>query len=161
MSWTYSGDPSSSSIDQVRFLLGDTDSTDKLTLSNEEITWLISEWDNNLYFAAAAGAEQLAGQFAREVTYASDGVTYTGTELQQKYLQLATQLRVEYKRKGRLGLPYDGSNDPAYQDWRSRTEEIGIGMHDIRRSGANMDEDSGAPDDPLTSPFSPGGYASG
>jgi hypothetical protein len=160
VTWSYSGDPSSSSLDTVRFLLGDTDHTDELTLSNEEIAFLISEWDN-LYFAAAAGAEQLAGQFAREVTYSSDGVTYTGTELQDKYNELAQTLRAAYKRKGLYGIPYDGSNDPRYNDWRSRVEEIGIGMHDIRREGANMDEDEDGAGNPISTVFSPGGYAQG
>jgi len=158
MAWSYSGDPSASPLDAVRFLLGDTDQTDQLTLSNQEITWLLSEWDNNLYLAAAAGAEQLAGQFAREVTYTSDGVNFTGTELQQKYLQLAQQLRLENKRKGRVASPFDGSND--WCDWVENAERIRIGMHDSRREGANLNPFWGVPN-PIEDPSSPGGYAEG
>lgn len=154
MTWSYSGDPSSSSVDAIRFLLGDTDHDDPLTLSNEEITWLISEWDSNLYLAAAAGAEQLAGQFAKEVTYAADGVTYTGTELQQKYRDLAQSIRVAYKRKGRLAVPYDGSNDNC--DWWENVERIRLGMHDVRREGANIDTGS---QNGLSDLCSPGGLA--
>lgn len=136
MSWTYSGDPFSSELDSVRFLLGDTDTTDKLPISDEEVTWLLSENNDNVYFAAAAAAEQVAGQFAREVPYAADGVSYGGDELQNKYMSLAAQLREEGKRRGRLAAPYDGSN--RCLDWRENVERISIGMNDIRREGANM-----------------------
>lgn len=148
MTWSYSGDPSFSAQDAVRYLLGDTDTTDQLPISDEEISWLLVEWDNP-YFAAAAAAEQVAGQFAREVSYSADGVSYGGNELQDKYMALAGQLRLLGKRKGRLGMPYDGSNDPRYNDWRKQVEEIGIGVHDNRRDGANMDEDSGPSINPI------------
>lgn len=157
MTWSYNGDPSASPKDAVRFLLGDTDSTDELTLSDEEIAYLLSTWDNDSYFAAAAGAEQLAGQYAREVSYASDGVNYSGDELQQKFIQLAQRLRWQRKRMGQSAVPYDGSNDPAYNDWRNQVEEIGIGMHDSRRDGANADEDE-VYYNPLTG-SADGGYA--
>lgn len=149
MTWSYSGDPSSSSTDAVRFLLGDTDSTNELTVSNEEIGWLLNEWDQNVYFAAAAAAEQMAAQVTPETSYSADGVSYGGDELQQKFEELAVRLRWTWKQKGRLGAPYDGSNDPDNNDWRNQVEEIGIGMHDSRRAGANMDEDEGSVN-PLT-----------
>ena len=39
MAWTYSGDPSSSARDAIRFLVGDTDTNDQL-VTNEEIAWV-------------------------------------------------------------------------------------------------------------------------
>ena len=39
MAWTYSGDPDSSALDSIRFLVGDTDTNDQL-LANEEISWV-------------------------------------------------------------------------------------------------------------------------
>ena len=41
MTWSYSGDPSASSLDEVRFLVGDTDSTEQL-VQNEEIAYAIN-----------------------------------------------------------------------------------------------------------------------
>lgn len=135
MAWSYSGDPLSSSKDAVRFLLGDTDSTDTLTLSDNEILFLLTEWDGNTYFAAAAGAEQLAGQFAREVAFSSDDVSFGGDDLQQKYITLAVQLRAMGRRRGKAALPYDGSNDCA--DWQENVEKLRLGITDNRRDGAN------------------------
>ena len=42
MTWTYSGNPSSTERDAVRFLVGDTDTNDQL-LSNEEIDYLVTQ----------------------------------------------------------------------------------------------------------------------
>ena len=48
--WTYSGNPAASSLDQVRFLIGDTDTSDQL-ISDEEILWSIT--NNGSAYAAA------------------------------------------------------------------------------------------------------------
>lgn len=135
MTWTYSGDPSASPKDAVRFLLGDTDSTFTLTLSDSEIAFLLTSWDSDTYDAAAAGAEQLAGQFAKEVQYASDDVTFGGDDLQAHYMMLAQQIRTLKKRLGRLAAPFDGS--AWCQDWSERVDKIRIGITDNRRDGAN------------------------
>lgn len=42
MAWSYSGDPSSSTRDSIRFLSGDTDTNDQL-LANEEIDYLATQ----------------------------------------------------------------------------------------------------------------------
>ncbi len=41
MSWTYSGNPTASALDEVRFLITDTDQTKPYTLSNEEINYAL------------------------------------------------------------------------------------------------------------------------
>lgn len=64
MTFSYSGDPSSSDKDAVRFLLNDTLSSDAL-LQDEEIFYLINQW-GDIYEAARAGAESLASKFTRE-----------------------------------------------------------------------------------------------
>lgn len=46
MSWTYSGDPSSSKIDECRFLIGDTNKSAPI-MQDEEIRYLISKAGNN------------------------------------------------------------------------------------------------------------------
>lgn len=63
MSWTYSGNPGSSTLDEVRFLIGDTDTNDQL-LSNEELQWLIDKW-SDAYSAAISAVTQLLSQAAR------------------------------------------------------------------------------------------------
>lgn len=61
--WTYSGNPAASALDQVRFLLTDTDTADQL-LSDEEILWSLSQ-NPDVYSAAAVCANTIAGQFGR------------------------------------------------------------------------------------------------
>lgn len=65
MAWSYSGDPGASSLDEIRFLIGDTDSTDQL-LSNEEINYLFTEY-GDAYSAAVACVVALIGKFSRDV----------------------------------------------------------------------------------------------
>ena len=99
MSWSYSGDPSESDLDEVRFYSQDTDSSDQL-ISDEEIQFVIDQWQpingSNIY-AAAVICEVIAARFAREVTYSADGVSVGTNELQQKYEALALSLRDQYK----------------------------------------------------------------
>jgi hypothetical protein len=52
MTFTYSGDPSTSTRNYVRFLINDTNSTDAL-FSDEEIAYLITEWSTNAYESGA------------------------------------------------------------------------------------------------------------
>lgn len=63
MTWSYSGDPSSSTLDEIRFLIQDTDTNDQL-LSNEEITYLSGAYGDP-YSAAVACVVALIGQAAR------------------------------------------------------------------------------------------------
>lgn len=64
MSWSYSGDPASSSKDLVRFLLRDTIESDQL-LSNEEVDFLVATWVSP-YEAARNGALTLMARFTRQ-----------------------------------------------------------------------------------------------
>ena len=68
MAWTYSGNPGASNLDEVRFLIQDTDSTDPL-LSNEEINYLLAEWTfdsvTDVYAAAIASVGILIAKASR------------------------------------------------------------------------------------------------
>jgi len=65
MTWTYSGNPGASGLDEVRFLIQDTDSSDQF-LSNEEITYLIDSYEDP-YSAAVAAVVSLIGKASRAV----------------------------------------------------------------------------------------------
>lgn len=64
MAWTYSGNPGASDLDEVRFLIQDTDITAQL-LSNEELTYLIASYEDP-YSAAVAAVVALIGKAARQ-----------------------------------------------------------------------------------------------
>lgn len=68
MTFTYTGDPNGSNRDKVRFLLQDTTSTDA-HLTDEEIAYLLSAWQSNVFDAAIAGAETIAASYAHRTNY--------------------------------------------------------------------------------------------
>jgi hypothetical protein len=65
MTWTYSGDPGDSELDEVRFLIQDTDTDDQL-LSDEELTYLLNSYGDP-YSAAIAAVVSLIGKASRSV----------------------------------------------------------------------------------------------
>jgi hypothetical protein len=73
MTFTYSGDPSTSTRNYVRFLLNDTDSTDAL-FSDEELNYVISEWGGDAYNSARECAEILIARFSRLADSSSKSV---------------------------------------------------------------------------------------
>lgn len=104
MSWSYSGNPNNSSLDAVRFLIGDTISTDP-QLQDEEINYELSE-ENNVYLAAIACAQALAAKFARLVDKAVDSFRISYSQRQAHYLALANSLTTRAAMKD--GTPYVG-----------------------------------------------------
>ena len=62
--WSYSGNPGASARDAVRFLIGDTDQTDQI-LQNGEITYLLSQYGNNVLNASIRAIEGIMAKFAR------------------------------------------------------------------------------------------------
>jgi len=99
MSFSYSGDPAGSEIDELRFYLGDTDSTNSFT-TDEELTFLYDTYFSqygHMLGVAALGAEMLAAKFARELSVSADGVSIDLGSLQQRFNDLAMSLRAQYK----------------------------------------------------------------
>lgn len=113
MTWTYSGNPASSALDAIRFLIGDTDTNDQL-LSNEEIAWLNTEASgtstgtNALYDAAYRSCLAIAASLAR---LADKSIGDLSVQLSQKaagYRATATEMKALSYRKGLVPTPYAG-----------------------------------------------------
>lgn len=66
MSWTYSGDPSTSEIDELRFILADIDKASPI-FQDEELQYLIDEYGNNEYMLKYQAFRAAASQFARAI----------------------------------------------------------------------------------------------
>lgn len=75
MAWNYSGNPAASDLDQVRFLVGDTDSTDPL-VQDAEITFAIDA-QATLELAAAMVLRALAAKFSRQASWRVGDVAAT------------------------------------------------------------------------------------
>lgn len=64
MTWSYSGNPASSTKDAVRFLIGDTDTNDQ-QVSDEEIAYLLGLTSDDPNAAAVRAARALASKYAK------------------------------------------------------------------------------------------------
>lgn len=91
--WTYPGDPNGSDLYKVRFLVGDTDSTDK-QLSDEEILWMLSEY-STVRKAAAECARALAGKYARNADKAVGDLRISASQRSKHYNDLAVSLALQ------------------------------------------------------------------
>lgn len=98
MSWTYLGDPSASQTAQVRFLIGDTDTTDQ-QLQDAEIAWLLTQ-SPNTYRAAAAACDGLSAKYARKADIGSGPFKGSFSQRAKAYATLATRLRKTAARRG-------------------------------------------------------------
>ena len=86
MTWTYSGNPSSTDRDAVRFLVADTDSTDPL-ITDEEIAYLLDLYTEPPH-AAVGAARAIAAKFSRDADQArSIGDLSLNESLSQKSTQ--------------------------------------------------------------------------
>lgn len=106
MTWSYSGDPSSSTRDAVRFEIGDTDQNDQL-LQDGEIDYAIQQ-ESNLFGAAARCCEAIARKFAREADRAIGKTRVAASQKSQAYTKMALQLR---KKASGYHLPYASGLD--------------------------------------------------
>ncbi len=112
MSFSYTGDPTTSALDQVRFLIGDTNASAAL-MEDEEIAYLVAQNPNPLY-AAADAADQMAqriGLMGQSKTVGDLTIVYSRKEV---YLTLGRSLRARATRLG--AQPYAGGQSLAEKD---------------------------------------------
>ena len=101
MSWSYSGDPGASDLDEVRFLIGDTD-TDDQQLSDEEIAYLLTS-TGSVTAAALGAARSLWAKYSRLVDQKTGDIDIKYSQRKDAYAALIRQLQL-----GMLPVPYAG-----------------------------------------------------
>jgi hypothetical protein len=121
MTFTYSGDPTTSLRNRVRFLINDTDTNDAL-FSDEELDYLISEWGTNVYEICRAACETLVSRFSRlaDSTSKSVGdisVSESYTSKSKQYQDLADSF---LDRKMRKSPPRPFANAQSLQSTADR-----------------------------------------
>lgn len=102
--WSYSGKPSHSTKDAVRFLVGDVDPDDK-QLDDSEIDYLLTE-NGSPYVAAIEAANALAAYYSRDVDESTGKTTKSSSTRAQHYLDLAK--RLAERRGARAVVPWAG-----------------------------------------------------
>lgn len=112
MTWTYTGDPSDSEKDAVRFLIGDTVSTDPL-ITDEEIAWLLTE-RGGVYPAAIQACETIAAKFARLADTQVDDVRVNLSQRAKGYRELAQTLSSRQAISG--AMPFAGGISQAQKE---------------------------------------------
>jgi hypothetical protein len=135
---TYSGDPADSGLNAVRFWAQDTG--DPPLLADAEIEYLSNFTGLDIVGEpvelAAVVADRIAAKYAGEVSISSDGVTYSGDQLQTKYNAVAKELRNTHSRVLIAGAyPFVGG--------LQRSRNFGVGMHDTPRGAHQVLEQSG------------------
>lgn len=103
MTWSYSPSDlntttASGRLNTVRLLVGDTDTSDQL-VQDEEITFALSQANNNVYYAAAWICRTIAAKFSRMVDTQLDGALQANySDRSKQYQQLAAQIENQGKK---------------------------------------------------------------
>lgn len=94
MSWSYVG-PASSAKDQVRFLIGDTTGTpvSMQILSDEEIEWLLSQYNDSPIQAAIRACETVIAKFSRMSDETVGSISIRFSQRAQGYRDLIADLK--------------------------------------------------------------------
>lgn len=103
MTWTYTNSPSTSERDEVRFLVGDTDSSDQL-VSDEEIAYALAQ-EGNARAAAALVAESIASIFGRKADKSVGDLKISYRGQSEHYMSIAKKLR---SASTKFASPYAG-----------------------------------------------------
>ena len=109
MAWNYSGDPSTSNLDRLRFTIQDTVKEDPL-LEDEELAFLLVNY--SFYRAAAKACETIAMKFIRKSNKTVGPIRIEAGSKADKYFEMAKQFNRSYK----IGTPYSGN--------MSKSEEV-------------------------------------
>ena len=106
MNWTYSGDPTSSTRDELRFLIGDTDEADP-QLQDLEIEYLLTQRASTT-LAAVFAAETLQSRYARLVDKTVGDLSLKYSQRGEQYAKLAEKLRAQAALSSSFAAPYAG-----------------------------------------------------
>ena len=130
MAWSY--DPTdldnttaSGRLNIVRLLVGDTDTVDQ-QVQNEEITFGLSENNNNIYLSASWIARAISSKYSRQVTTSLDGALSADySDLAKQYQTLADQLEYQGKTNGAsVGILAGGITKTQVENVRANTNRI-------------------------------------
>ncbi len=135
MAWTYSGNPSSCAKDKVRFLVGDTVSSSPLA-TDEEITWALSNNNQNAILAAKTIAQAISAKFSTMADAEVGPIRVWYASRARNYEYLVKSLEKQSLSSAALTGVYAGGIDPAdVQANEDDTSRVGgqfeVGMHDF------------------------------
>lgn len=104
MTWTYT-DPGTSTRDAVRFLCGDTNTSDQL-ITDEEIAYLVGQYPS-AQGAAAAACRAIAVEFSRQADKQVGDLRISASQRANAYAARAVELD-EAVSAGNAPVPFTG-----------------------------------------------------
>lgn len=116
MSWSYSGNPASSEMDELRFIIGDTNVSEPI-MQDEELEYLITEYGSNRNLLMYQAFTRAATLFARDIKRSLGPQSEDPTERLKYFKDQASS----YKAK----LSVAGISIPNY----NHPKTFRIGMH--------------------------------
>lgn len=128
--FSYGFDPSGSNLDAVRFLVGDTDSSDPL-LYDAEIAWLIGQNGASIYAAGAQACDTIAAKLARLADTTVDDVSVKLSQRAAGYQKLGGILRQQVATSV---TPWAGGTSVADKETREEDSDRAEPFFD-RRTG--------------------------
>jgi hypothetical protein len=143
MTWSYSGDPSASSKDAVRFLSGDTDSAWPLC-TNEEILYVLGQ-QSNVTLAAAEVCDAIATKFSRQADTTNGKTSISASQRAQAYSNRAVSLRQQASSDGAPAFFVGGLSRSGKVALDSDSDAVqpafSIGMDDLPGSATDSKPD--------------------
>ena len=100
MSFTYAGDPAATNLAAVRFLVGDTDTTDQL-INDAEINYILTV-ETNVRLAAAMTCDAISAKFSRKADTTTLGLSVAASKRAEAYRQRAMDLRSQVGRAAEI-----------------------------------------------------------
>ena len=108
----------------VRFLVGDTDSTD-VQVQDDEIAFALAQSGDNVYEAGAYCCRAIAAKYSRRVDTELDGaLSASYSDLHAHYMALAENLESESKKQSGLGIKAGGISEAAISLLRQDTDRV-------------------------------------
>jgi hypothetical protein len=130
MAWSY--DPTNldtttayGRLNTIRLLVGDTDTLDQ-QVQDEEVTFALSQNNNNVYYSAGWTARTISSQYARKVNTSLDGALKADySDLMKHYSTLADNLEYQGKTSGAaVGVLAGGITKSGIEAVRANTNRV-------------------------------------
>lgn len=128
MTFTYSGDPTASILDEIRFMVGDTDANNPL-LQNEEICFALRKFENEIYQASIYLCRRILIAASSLVDSMSGLESVRGSQIQAQFKNRIADLEMEMAQNSPPQLAFGGLNLP-----RKFTEHEGDNPRSIGKS---------------------------
>jgi len=135
MTWSYSGNPGNSSLDAVRFYIGDTDETDQL-LVDSEINFIL-ESETNPMKAASTACDIILVRLSREVDYTIGPESVKASQKLDNYLKVKAALEKRIAdSQTKTYIPSPSWRDPLSAE---PPTIFAVGMHDNDEDWVDLD----------------------